>query len=161
MSFDLFKSRSILGHRMLKLRNISSYLPSNLSYSVPLQWTTSIQIGFIINLAAFQIIVDTNIISQSSVYGFHAWAYYTMPQQISYRPVSDSPDATYHLIFFITGNPGLIGYQYFIVFRCNVTLLTLLKLLLSLHPQRSSLSFTHERSEYLPHLWSIPSWLRD
>ncbi|KAF7949098.1 hypothetical protein EAE96_008268 [Botrytis aclada] len=33
-----------------------------------------------------------------------------MPQQISYRPVSDSPDATYHLIFFITGNPGLIGY---------------------------------------------------
>ncbi|KAI9646049.1 hypothetical protein NHQ30_005487 [Ciborinia camelliae] len=33
-----------------------------------------------------------------------------MPHQISYRPISDSPDAKYHLIFFITGNPGLIGY---------------------------------------------------
>lgn len=33
-----------------------------------------------------------------------------MPQQISYRPISDSPNATYQLIFFITGNPGLIGY---------------------------------------------------
>ncbi|KAJ8065293.1 hypothetical protein OCU04_005989 [Sclerotinia nivalis] len=33
-----------------------------------------------------------------------------MPQQISYRPISDSPNTTYHLIFFITGNPGLIGY---------------------------------------------------
>ncbi|KAM3065645.1 hypothetical protein ACMFMF_010868 [Clarireedia jacksonii] len=33
-----------------------------------------------------------------------------MPQQISYRPTSDSPTPTYNLIFFITGNPGLIGY---------------------------------------------------
>ncbi|PQE13595.1 major facilitator superfamily transporter protein [Rutstroemia sp. NJR-2017a BVV2] len=31
-----------------------------------------------------------------------------MPLQISYRPSSSSP--TYNLIFFITGNPGLISY---------------------------------------------------
>ncbi|KAG4436006.1 hypothetical protein IFR05_008513 [Cadophora sp. M221] len=30
--------------------------------------------------------------------------------QISIHPSSTSPSATHHLIFFITGNPGLIGY---------------------------------------------------
>ncbi|TGO63022.1 hypothetical protein BOTNAR_0106g00180 [Botryotinia narcissicola] len=53
-----------------------------------------------------------------------------MPQQISYRPVSDSPDATYHLIFFITGNPGLIGYY--------STFLSLLNDLLSSSPTKNS-----------------------
>ncbi|PQE28123.1 major facilitator superfamily transporter protein [Rutstroemia sp. NJR-2017a BBW] len=33
-----------------------------------------------------------------------------MPLQISYRPISSSPNPTYNLIFFITGNPGLIDY---------------------------------------------------
>ncbi|TGO14212.1 hypothetical protein BTUL_0056g00200 [Botrytis tulipae] len=53
-----------------------------------------------------------------------------MPQQISYRPVSNSPDATYHLIFFITGNPGLIGYY--------STFLSLLNDLLSSSPTKNS-----------------------
>ncbi|ATZ54181.1 hypothetical protein BCIN_10g02000 [Botrytis cinerea B05.10] len=53
-----------------------------------------------------------------------------MPQQISYRPISDSPDATYHLIFFITGNPGLIGYY--------TTFLSLLNNLLSTSPTKNS-----------------------
>lgn len=33
-----------------------------------------------------------------------------MPPQISIFPSSEHPDALYHLIFFITGNPGLIAY---------------------------------------------------
>lgn len=30
--------------------------------------------------------------------------------EISYRPVVDDPTVSYHLIYFITGNPGLIAY---------------------------------------------------
>ncbi|KUJ12727.1 uncharacterized protein LY89DRAFT_622679 [Mollisia scopiformis] len=30
--------------------------------------------------------------------------------EISYRPVVNDPSASYHLIYFITGNPGLIAY---------------------------------------------------
>jgi len=33
-----------------------------------------------------------------------------MASQISIRPISKNPAASYHLIFYITGNPGLIGY---------------------------------------------------
>ncbi|TAQ86936.1 hypothetical protein B7494_g4733 [Chlorociboria aeruginascens] len=33
-----------------------------------------------------------------------------MPSQISYSPISKNPNASYTLIYFITGNPGLIGY---------------------------------------------------
>lgn len=34
----------------------------------------------------------------------------TSTSQISFCPTSDSPSASYHLIYFITGNPGLIAY---------------------------------------------------
>ncbi|KAI6712195.1 hypothetical protein JHW43_005239 [Diplocarpon mali] len=34
----------------------------------------------------------------------------TTPSQISIHPQSSSPAASHHLIYFITGNPGLIGY---------------------------------------------------
>ena len=33
-----------------------------------------------------------------------------MPSHISHYPVSATRDALYHLIFFITGNPGLVSY---------------------------------------------------
>jgi pimeloyl-ACP methyl ester carboxylesterase len=32
------------------------------------------------------------------------------PSTISFRPISENSRASYHLIFFITGNPGLISY---------------------------------------------------
>jgi hypothetical protein len=33
-----------------------------------------------------------------------------MPSHISYCPASATQDASYHLIYFITGNPGLVSY---------------------------------------------------
>jgi hypothetical protein len=45
------------------------------------------------------------------------------PAEISFHPISEDPSASHHLIYFITGNPGLISY-YGIFFQTLQGLLT-------------------------------------
>jgi hypothetical protein len=59
--------------------------------------------------------------------------------EISFRPVVDDPAASYHLIYFITGNPGLIAYY-------NTFLNTLHELLFASKDKSSNLFHIHGQS---------------
>lgn len=59
--------------------------------------------------------------------------------EISFQPVVDDPAASYHLIYFITGNPGLIAYY-------NTFLATLHELLSTSKDKSSNLFHIHGRS---------------
>lgn len=58
--------------------------------------------------------------------------------QISFRPTSTDPSASYHLIYFITGNPGLISYY--------TTFLTQLHKLLSSNPDSKEIYHVYGQS---------------
>jgi len=63
------------------------------------------------------------------------------PSKISFHPNSESPSASHHLIFFITGNPGLVSYY--------TTFLSTLGSLFSSSSTRNSSDVFHIHSQSL------------